>query len=913
MRLKFLFHKGERKGEVLFIDKFPAFFGRGEDCTCQLTEGGISRKHFAIEQVGENFVLKDLGSKNGTFVNGEPVLGQRNLGNGDVIAVANEMNLEVIFQPKTDPEIPLIRHPTKKIVPEPHAKPATIPETAVQKDDLPPSHAQRITDSGSFIRRRVAVTETTILGPTSEKLYYSHRALKTIYEVVEQCNSEANPERLFECLLQSLAKAISSDRGAVLLKKDDICHGRAFMAKRQKSDPFSISTTILKDVIENGVSVISLNPEEDARYRFSESLRLQKVMSLICAPLISYEKVFGAVYLDRGPAHPKPFSEEDMELLAAIGIQVGTTLEKSLLLEELKYTLEEKDRLLQALAESEERYALAASGANDGLWDWNLKADKVYFSPRWKSMLGCNDTEIGSAPSFWFDRVHSDDREQVKMEVDTHVKGLTSHFESEHRILHKDGSYRWVLTRGLAVRSKEGAVRMAGSQTDITERKRAEQQILHDAFHDLLTNLPNRTVFMDRLGHALVLCKRRKDYSFGLLYLGLDRFKVINDNLGHTAGDQLLTAIARRLEQCLRPGDTLARFAGDEFSLLLDDIEDIRAITRLADQIQQQFAAPFPLDGQDVFISSSMGIAMGTAEYETADSILRNASAAMYRAKELGRGRYEVYDKAEYADVLAQLQLELEMHRAVDRGEFEVHYQPIVQLQTGFIAGFEALVRWRHPQRGLISPMEFIPMAEETGMIVPLGAWVMKEACRKIRQWQDQFSSEPPIYISVNVSARQLMHQDLIGLVQGVLSETAISPENLKLEMTETTIMENSERVLHVLQQLRAMNIQLLIDDFGTGYSSLSYLHRFPFTTLKIDQSFIMCMGADRENAEIVRTILALARNLDMSIIAEGIENEESFRELKALNCQYGQGYFFSRPLAASGAGTLIADHRRWG
>src|SRR6266446_1051202 len=488
----------------------------------------------------------------------------------------------------------------------------------------------------------------------------------------------------------------------------------------------------------------------------------------------------------------------------------------------------------EALKESEERYALAARGSNDGLWDWNLPANVVHFSPRWKAMLGCEEGEIGDRPEEWFDRIHDADRERVKEEMAAHQKGLTPHFETEHRVLHKDGSFRWMLSQGVAVHDASGnALRMAGSQTDITEGK----------VSDPLTGLPNRLPFIDRVGRLVKHTKRRKDQLFAVLFMDLDGFKMINDSMGHLIGDQLLLGVANRLEKCLRSTDIVARLGGDEFTVLLDQIEDPSDAKRAADRLMKALAPAFILGGKEVFTSVSIGIALSNPAYEQAEDILRDADTAMYRAKSLGKARYEVFDADMRASVMARLQLETDLRRALERGEFRNFYQPIVALVSGEIAGFEALLRWEHPTRGLLGPAEFIPVAEETGLIRELGWWNLREACRQISEWRAGLDAHSHLTISVNLSAKQFLQPNLVEDIRKLLGELALPPKALKLEITESTVMADPSAAVEMLQQIKSLGIHLAIDDFGTGYSSLSYLHRFPLDTLKIDRSFISGMG----------------------------------------------------------------------
>jgi len=580
--------------------------------------------------------------------------------------------------------------------------------------------------------------------------------------------------------------------------------------------------------------------------------------------------------------------------------------------ERMSMEIKEKHDAQNALKESEERYALVASAANDGIWDWNLMTGDMYYSQRWKSMIGYADYEIAARPDEWFNRVHPEDIAKLRGAIEAHLKGDTEHLECEYRLKSQSGFYQWMHARGLAERDETGrAIRMAGSQADTTVRRETEEQLMYNAFHDGLTGLPNRMLFMEHLQKAVARRKRVKDYHFAVLFLDIDKFKNINDSFGHMMGDELLEAVAGRLSPMFRSSDTFARLGGDEFALLLDDIRHTDYASQVADRIHRKLAAPFILKGVEVFVTTSIGIALSDFEYEQPDDMMRDADIAMHRAKLSGRACYMLFDKNMHTSLLARTQLETDLHMALKNREFSIAYQPIYVLKTDEIRGFEALLRWDHPKKGLLGPAEFISLAEETGLINAIGEWVLYEGCMQMRKWHDRFPAEPPLGISINVSGKQFLNQKFMKLVREVLEETRLDPASLILEITESHLLADTEIISARLDDLKSLNVKIHIDDFGTGYSSLAYLQQFPISALKIDRSFTDKMTLGGERSGIIEAILGLARSLNLEVIAEGVEREEQVSILKKLNCEYAQGFYYSYPLSRPEAEKLLAERLR--
>jgi len=575
-----------------------------------------------------------------------------------------------------------------------------------------------------------------------------------------------------------------------------------------------------------------------------------------------------------------------------------TSLGGALLVRSLRHALE-RQRGERALRESEQRFTLAVNGANDGLWDWRLDGG-LYVSPRWRRMLDLAHGDEPSSAEGWFAAIHPDDYDAFSRELDRHLRGLSPHFEHEHRILGGGGRWYWVLTRGLAVRDDRGTpLRMAGSQTDISARKQAEARLRHEALHDSLTGLPNRTLCLDRIGHAIGRAQRDPDHRFALLFVDLDRFKVINDSLGHTAGDELLRAFARRCARLVRPGDTFARLGGDEFCVLLDRISGDDDASRVADRVHRALKAPFVIDDREVFVSASVGICFSDPQHDRAEDMLRDADVAMYRAKAAGRGCQAIFDPAVPADGAERLDLETDLRRAIERGELALCFQPIITLADRRVTGVEALLRWHSRSHGAVTPDVFIPLAEETGLILPIGRWTLDAAVRTAALWSRQAPRAQPLSVSVNLSPLQFADEGLIDHVRACLAATGLPPSALVLEITENVLVTRTDEAIATLRALRALGVRIHLDDFGTGFSSLRYLQRLPIDKLKIDRSFVAGLPASRDDHEIVRTIVELGRHLGKGVVAEGIETNAQHDALLKLGCTYGQGYLYGRPDAA--------------
>jgi PAS domain S-box-containing protein len=581
-------------------------------------------------------------------------------------------------------------------------------------------------------------------------------------------------------------------------------------------------------------------------------------------------------------------------------------------------------RVRRQLAEHDELFQLITENAADMIAVVDSAGNRLYNSPAYSKVLGYSEEELSTSSAI--DQIHPSDRERV-LQAAAKARASGEGQRIEYRMRHKNGDWRILESTASLIESGNRSLgRLVIVNRDITERKRAEEMLEHRALHDILTELPNRALFVDRLQHSLIRARRHSDYTFVVLFIDIDGFKVLNDSLGHSAGDELLIQVAKRLTACFRETDTvsrtatamnstvtndsLARLGGDEFTVLLDDVSEPSDAIRVARRILDKIALPFTLGGQQIVISASIGIAASSNAYEGAEDLLRDAEIAMYRAKQAGKARCEVFDPAMHSSAVRRLKLETDLRRGIEHGELLVYYQPIISLESGRIIGFEALSRWKTVQ-GMVPPVEFIPIADETGLIIPMNRALYLEACQQLKSWQAKLNCTPPLTMSLNITPRQFAQPDLALEVGAILAQSGIEPGAVNLEITETIAMGDADHAFSVLSDLKALGVRLSIDDFGTGYSSLSRLPRFPIDALKIDRVFISQMSTDHDNHEIVRLIISLAHSLGLKVVAEGTETQDEVNELKHLKCEMVQGFLYSPPVdSVKGFELLLASHR---
>jgi diguanylate cyclase (GGDEF)-like protein/PAS domain S-box-containing protein len=726
---------------------------------------------------------------------------------------------------------------------------------------------------------------------------------KVIFEIIQGITTTANLEEFLALVQQSIGRAIYAENFYVALhdKETDLLHVPFCMDQYDTcAPPQKLGRGLTAYAIR--CAVPTLLTDEDV-VRLCELGEVESVGTSsaiwLGIPLRTPAGVIGVLVVQHYD-DPGAYTERDIELLSSAAGQIALAIQRK----RSEDTLRESEANLR---ESEYKLRTLVSKMNEGLTRVDNNEIIEFVNDRLCEITGYEREELLGRSTL--DVLFDEEGQRIlERENEQRKQGVSGQYES--RIRKKSGEMIWVLISGAPVMNAEGIVTgTLGIFMDISERKRAEEQLLHDAFHDGLTGLANRALFMDHLRMTIQRCKSRHSNQYAVLFLDYDRFKVVNDSLGHADGDELLKQIARRLERWTRTGDLVARLGGDEFVILLCEMPESGEAIKVAERIQDDLKTPFDINGREVFISASIGIALSIDGFRTAEDMVRDADIAMYSAKTQGRARHQVFNEAMRVLATTRLQLDTDLRQALERSEFEVHYQPILNLETNAIKGFEALARWRHPTLGLISPDDFIPAAEESGLILPLGRWILEESCRQMRAWQESLPQAASMVISVNLSAKQFLQSDLAEQVAETLESTGLSPRSLKLEITESYLIENSDRAVKIMSRLREIGVELSLDDFGTGYSSLSYLHRLPVNSLKIDRSFVSRMAESEENSEIVRTIVRLAQNLKMDVIAEGIETAEQLEQLNDLKCGFGQGYLFARPMDVEAAAQFINEN----
>jgi diguanylate cyclase (GGDEF)-like protein/PAS domain S-box-containing protein len=766
------------------------------------------------------------------------------------------------------------------------------------------------TEKLELLQNRNAELEQQVQERTA-KLKAKAEREKLIATIASQIRSSLNLQDILDTTVQEVRSLLKCDRvniwqcqpdWSVVVVAESVAHGDIAYLGKQVYDP-CFAADWVELYRQERIRVVSDIYTTQMSHFHRELLENLRVRAKILVPIINSNQLWGLLNVVESQA-PRQWQPEETALLQQLSTQMAIAIQQATSYQRLQTELTERQKTEANLRQSEQRYASLAAAAPVGIFRTDAQGNCLYVNERWCKMAGlASQTAVKSG---WIAAIHPDDQNQVLLEWYTATRENRP-FQLEYRLQQPDGTITWVFGQAVAELDTTGKITgYVGTITDISERKDAEAQLIYNALHDSLTNLPNRNLLIERLELAMSRAKRIDNYHFAVLFLDMDRFKIINDSLGHLAGDQLLKIIAQKLKSKIRAMDLAARLGGDEFVILLEDIDGIEEAVIVAKRILAEFQTPLTLNGHEIFITTSIGIVLGTANYHQASDVLRDADIAMYRAKAEGKSCYKIFDTQMHIQALQRLNLENDLRKAFERQEFIVYYQPIVDINRNHLIGFEALVRWQHPTRACVSPIEFVSIAEEIGLIVPLDRWVLKTACQQLATWQTQFSSQLPLKMSVNFSVQDIRKATLVREVEEILAQTGLSGDCLTLEITESILIENITETIMILEQLKALGIKISIDDFGTGYSSLNYLHRLPADTLKIDRSFIKQMLQEKRNYQLVKTIITLSNELGLAVVAEGIETQQQLQWLQQLGCEFGQGYLFSRPLPADKIETLL-------
>lgn len=885
--------------------------GRAADCQLVLDYPGVSKYHICIRSEGEHFTIEDLQSQSGTKVN-EKSISRQLLKDGDVITIPG---VELRFQETAFEEF--MEESQGQLQEEIlhlnfdallHGMPDAVIATNEKNTivDMNPA-AEKLT--GWIVKEALGknlfeVFQTTRDGSKDNADGSSVPGAKE-YSLLIDRNGSRTP---IDCHTVSLRDDKNGITGYCIVFGD-------VSERKAADDALRESRERLRQLVNSIDGIIWEADVSRGLFTFVSKQAVQ-ILGYAVKDWLS-KPDFWRNHLFPEDANILPDREKHIlargknyqlqyRMVAADGnivwfkdlVSVVTNANKVVRLRGVMEDITVQKGAEQRLLESEQSYRTLVESAPDMIYRLSVPSGIITtLNPAFEKNTGLRAEDF-QGKSF-LSLVHPDD---ITLAMAQYNRILSGEIVQPVELRFQSGSGEYLTTEVTGRPAvKNGVVaRVTWIARDITERKRTEEKLLRYAFYDVLTGLPNRALFFDRLGHSINRAKRRgrDGFSFAVLFLDLDRFKVVNDSLGHMMGDDLLIQTARRLEQCVRPDDTVARIGGDEFVILLENVHDAREVINVAERIQKESSILFNLSGHEVFTSVSIGISLSSPRYDCAEEMLRDADTAMYRAKSLGRARYQVFDSAMRLQAMSLLEMETDLRNAVERQEFCLYYQPIVSLASFKPIGFEALVRWHHPRRGLLRASEFIPLAEETGLIEPVGRFVIEEACRQISEWKQELGGDFPGTVSINLSARQFKNPNLVDQITDVLKKTEVPSSNLTLEITESVLMETGSAAERMLQELHDKNMKLQIDDFGTGYSSLGYLKRFPVDALKIDRSFVQSMN---ENSEILQSVVGLAQSLDLEVIAEGIETKEQATTLTSLGCGYGQGYYFSTPLHPSG------------